>query len=272
MNALDKVSTKSRLVIDEVGPEMERQLQPILELKAVSRQFGAIMAVNRVSLTLSGGETLGVVGAADSGKSTLARMIAGTLPFTEGDMLYCGESVSRLSPGPLRAVKLDIQLLFSNPGASLNPRLKIARAISEAPLLHGMLKTRQVCDYVDDLLHRVGLSPSLRQRYPHQLDSAECQRVSLARALAVKPRVLVLDDVTAALDEATGTALLQDLLRLQDVLKLTYIYISRDVEQVTTFSHRVAIMQAGHIIEQQPGQRAREFGGAATMLGRESYE
>lgn len=259
---------KSRLVIDEFSPELERQLQPILELKNVSRHFSRplVTAVNRVSLTLSSGETLGLTGDAGSGKSTLARLMAGTLPFSEGDMLYRGDSVSTLPPGPLRAVKLDIQLLFSAPCAALNPRLSIYKAISEAPLLHGMLKPRQIRSYIEDLVWRVGLSQALLRQYPRQLTPAECQRVSLARALAVKPQVLVLDEITAALDEQAGAALLHDLLRLQDDLKLTYVFISRDAEQVAAFSHRVAVMRAGHIVEQRPGGRAREFGTATTLV------
>jgi peptide/nickel transport system ATP-binding protein len=241
----------------------------LIELRHVSRRFvrrldaaakvanllGAhareevVHAVDDVSLAVNEGEVVGLVGESGCGKSTLGRVVAGILPPSGGEVLYRGRNVATLTGAEARAAALAVQMIFQDPFASLNPRMRVKDIIGEAPLYHG-LTTRAALDrYVDDTMRRVGLDPVYRRRYPHQFSGGQRQRIGIARALAVKPEFVVCDEAVAALDVSIQAQILNLFMRLRQELKLTYLFISHDLGVVQHLSDRVAIMYLGRIVE-----------------------
>jgi peptide/nickel transport system ATP-binding protein len=208
-----------------------------------------VHAVDRVSLAVAPGDVLGLVGESGCGKSTLGRMVARVLEPTEGERLWKGRPYAEYERSGARAERLAVQMIFQDPFASLNPRMRIAAIVGEAPVVHGLVAARDRDDYVADILARVGLDPGLARRFPHQFSGGQRSRIGIARALAVKPQFLVCDEAVAALDVSIQAQVLNLFMRLRDEFRLTYLFISHDLGVVRHLSDRVAIMYLGRLVE-----------------------
>jgi peptide/nickel transport system ATP-binding protein len=224
----------------------------------IARTLGAdvrteiVRAVDDVSLTVAKGEVVGLVGESGCGKSTLGRVVAHIHKATEGRVLWRGRDTAALSGAEARDAALKIQMIFQDPFASLNPRMKVAEIIGEAPLVHGLTDRRGRDAYVADVMRRVGLDPSYRQRYPHQFSGGQRQRIGIARALAVQPEFVVCDEAVAALDVSIQAQVLNLFMELRRDLDLTYLFISHDLGVVEHLSDRVVIMYLGRVVETAP--------------------
>jgi peptide/nickel transport system ATP-binding protein len=242
---------------------------PLVELRKISRRFvrpldtsmrianafGAgmseqvVSAVDRVDLAIEAREIVGLVGESGCGKSTLGRLVVGLLPSSEGERLWQGKSVDGLGPAAARAQQLKMQMIFQDPYASLNPRMRVVDIVGEAPVVHGLVAPRQKVEYVGLQLNRVGLDPTLMRRFPHQFSGGQRARIGIARAIAVNPEFLVCDESVAALDVSIRAQVLNLFMDLQSALGLTYLFISHDLGVVRHISDRVAIMYLGRIVE-----------------------
>ena len=211
-----------------------------------------VHAVDHVDFSIDPGEVVGLVGESGCGKSTIGRMVAGILPPTEGKILFKGADVAGMDAADSKTAALQIQMIFQDPFASLNPRMRVQDIIGEAPIIHGIIKRAETVAYVEDIMLRVGLDPDYRRRYPHQFSGGQRQRIGIARALAVKPEFLVCDEAIAALDVSIQAQVLNIFIGLREDLNLTYLFISHDLGVVEHISDRVIIMYLGRIIEMAP--------------------
>src|ERR1700692_3052418 len=208
-----------------------------------------VRAVDTVSMTIQRGEVVGLVGESGCGKSTLGRMVAGIMAPTEGRILFKGQDIATMSGRDTKSAKLKVQMIFQDPYASLNPRLRVADIVGEAPLTHGLVTRANFDTYLDAQLHRAGLDPSFKRRSPHQFSGGQRQRIGIARALAVQPEFLVCDEAVAALDVSIQAQILNLFMDLRGELNLTYLFISHDLGVVEHLSDRVLIMYLGRIVE-----------------------
>jgi oligopeptide transport system ATP-binding protein len=231
---------------------------PVLELDDVTKHFpargrlfdrdaGAVRAVDGVSLAVGQGETVGLVGETGCGKSTLAQLIVRLLPPTSGTIRYQGQDVSRLRGGALQAFRKDVQLIFQDPSASLDPRMRVRDIIAEPLRAHRL--TRDIRGRVGELLEIVGLRPEDGERFPHQFSGGQRQRVGIARAVAMRPRLIVCDEPVSALDVSVQAQILNLLKSLQREFQLSYLFISHDLSVVRHVSDRVAVMYLGRVAE-----------------------
>jgi peptide/nickel transport system ATP-binding protein len=211
-----------------------------------------VHAVDGVDMTIAEGEVVGLVGESGSGKSTIGRMIAGLIPPTEGTIRLRGADITRRSRAEAKAAALQIQMIFQDPMSSLNPRKRIQDIIAEAPIVHGLIRRADARAFVEATLARVGLDPSVRDRYPHQFSGGQRQRIVIARALAVEPRFLICDESVAALDVSIQAQVLNLFMRLRRELGLTYLFISHDLGVVEHISDRVVILYLGRVVEEAP--------------------
>ncbi|MFJ3055424.1 ABC transporter ATP-binding protein [Herbaspirillum sp. NPDC087042] len=251
---------------------MDKAQIPLIETRAVSRRFGerrqgwlerqlqqrgwsrppaVTHALDKVDLTVLPGEVVGLVGESGCGKSTLGRVACGLLDASDGQVLVNGRERSTLSSKEEAEARLQVQMIFQNPYASLNPRLRIDQIVGEAAQVNGKVEG-DLDDYVCRQLLRAGLDPALRDRYPHQFSGGQRQRIGIARALAVQPQMLVCDEAVAALDVSIQAQILNLFMDLREELGLTYLFISHDLGVVEHVSDRVVIMYLGRVVESAP--------------------
>ncbi|MGC4094383.1 MAG: ABC transporter ATP-binding protein [Polyangiaceae bacterium] len=227
----------------------------LLSVRDLSVEFksaaGPIRAVDGVDFELFAGETLALVGESGCGKSSLARALVGLNRPTAGSVRLGKQELTRLSRSELRPLRKQLQLVFQDPYASLNPRLSVGSAIGEAVKLHQRITASALEARVAQLMGAVGLDPALHQRYPHEFSGGQRQRISVARALAVEPSVLLCDEVTSALDVSVQAQLIELLKSLQRSLGLSYLFITHDLGVVRSIATRVAVMYLGQIVEIQ---------------------
>jgi peptide/nickel transport system ATP-binding protein len=245
---------------------------PLLEVRQVSKRFvrrldlagriarrlgarvteSTVHALERVSLAVREREVVGLVGESGCGKSTLGRIVTRILAPTEGERYWKGRPYGEYESEAARSERLAVQMIFQDPYASLNPRLRIVDIVGEAPVAHGVIEARERESYVADMLDRVGMDPTLMKRFPHQFSGGQRSRIGIARALAVKPQFLVCDEAVAALDVSIQAQVLNLFIRLREELALTYLFISHDLGVVRHLSDRVVVMYLGRVVETGP--------------------
>ena len=241
-----------RQVTKRFGQTKNSPLSQLLQATKLTNKPASTQALDQVDLIIHPGEVVGLVGESGCGKSTLGRIVADLMAPTQGEVLIYGKHTETLSAKDRLAAQLKIQMVFQDPYASLNPRLRVSQIVGEAPLVHGLTTPGQVDDYVCAQLERTGLDPSVRQRYPHQFSGGQRQRVGIARALAVQPDMLVCDEAVAALDVSIQAQILNLFMDLRAQLNLTYLFISHDLGVVKHLADRVVIMYLGRIVEMAP--------------------
>ena len=215
----------------------------------LNTQTGDVKAVDDVSFEVFEGETLGIVGESGCGKSTTGRLLMRLLEPTEGNIEFAGKMISELSDNEMRKARRDIQMIFQDPYASLNPRHNIGKILEEPLIVHGRGNAKERKQKVLELLEIVGLNEYHIKRYPHQFSGGQRQRIGIARALMTNPRLLIADEPVSALDVSIQAQVLNLLQKLQKDLKLTYIFISHDLGVVRHISNRVGVMYLGKLVE-----------------------
>ena len=245
---------------------MSGTTEPLLKVKDLVKQFpirgglfnrtvDKVHAVDGVSFELAAGETLGVVGESGCGKSTTGRCILRLIEPTSGEVWFEGKNVTTAGKNELRALARDMQIIFQDPYASLNPRMTVSAIIGEALTIHKLTKTqREYDERIVQLLETVGLSADHMRRYPHEFSGGQRQRIGIARALAVNPKLIICDEAVSALDVSIQAQVINLLEDLREQFKLTYVFIAHDLSVVEHISHRVAVMYLGRIVEIAPAK------------------
>ena len=253
----------------EVADTVAATERPVLQVRNLTKRFdihsglfgrlsGRVHAVENVSFDLHAGETLSLVGESGCGKSTTGRAIMRLIEPDAGSVVVEGRETLSLDGGQMREMRKSVQMIFQDPFASLNPRMKVGAAIAEPYLEHRMGTAKQAREVVADMLLKVGLSPDMARRYPHEFSGGQRQRICIARALALEPRIIVADESVSALDVSIKAQVVNLMLDLQQSLNLAFLFISHDMAVVERVSHRVAVMYLGEIVE--IGPRAAVFG------------
>jgi oligopeptide/dipeptide ABC transporter ATP-binding protein len=253
-------------VTERVEPDAPVERQPLVRLRGVKKYFpisrgiifqkhiGDVRAVDGVDLDIYPGETVGLVGETGCGKSTLARVIMRLFDATAGTIEFDGRDITRLKGGELREQRRNMQMIFQDPYASLNPRKTIGSIIGEPFRLHKTVPKSKIKPEVQQLMELVGLNPEHYNRYPHEFSGGQRQRIGVARSLGLRPKLIVCDEPVSALDVSIQAQILNLLDDLQDELKLTYLFIAHDLSVVKHVSDRVAVMYLGKVVESATGQ------------------
>ncbi len=235
-------------------------MEELLQVKDVVKHFPikkglmghsveVVRAVDGVSFSLRQGETFGLVGESGCGKSTIARLIARLLDPTSGEISFDGKDITRLSPRALKPIRREIQVVFQDPYASLNPRMKVGEIIGEALTIHQVSAGAERAERVRELIDKVGLDMGSYNRYPHEFSGGQRQRIGIARALALNPRLIIADEPISALDVSIQAQIINLFEELKEEMNLTYLFISHDLRVVEFISDRVAVMYLGKIME-----------------------
>jgi len=233
-----------------------RKLFPLFSQGFVRRRTGEVRAVDDVSFSVRRGETLGIVGESGSGKTTAARCILRALQPSAGEVLFRARrgvvDLAALSERELTPLRQEMQMIFQDPFASLNPRMTVGAIVAEPLVIHGLARGRELDDRVVDILRRVGLKPEHRERYPHAFSGGQRQRIGIARALIMRPALVVADEAVSALDVSVQAQVLNLLQDLQAELGLTYVFVAHNLDVVRHFCDRVAVLYAGRMVELAP--------------------
>jgi peptide/nickel transport system ATP-binding protein len=222
------------------------------------REIDRVRAVDGVSFSVARGETLGLVGESGSGKSTLSRAVLGLLAPTSGSVRFEGREIAGLSRRQMRPLRPEMQMVFQDPYASLNPRRRVGQIVGEPLRIQGRASGAELRRDVHELLDRVGLSPEHYGRYPHEFSGGQRQRIGIARALALRPKLIVADEPVSALDVSIRAQILALLAELQEEFGLTYVFVAHDIGVVRHVSDRIAVMHEGKIVEQGPADQVCE--------------
>jgi len=229
---------------------------PIFSKGFLRKRIGTVKAVDKVSFDLHRGETLGLVGESGSGKTTCARTILRALTPTSGRALFAADTgpvdLANISERELKPLRQQMQMIFQDPFSSLNPRMTVGSIVAEPLVINRLARGKELEDRVVDMLVRVGLKPEHRQRYPHAFSGGQRQRIGIARALIMKPSLIVADEAVSALDVSVQAQVINLLAELQDALNLTYIFVAHDLSVVRHICDRVAVMYAGRVVEIAP--------------------
>lgn len=234
-------------------------IQALIEVRNLKQYYHqdhtVVKAVDDVSFTVQAGETFGLVGESGSGKSTIGRAIVNLYQPTDGQILYQGKALSDLSKGERLDYNKDVQMIFQDPYASLNPRMKVQDIVAEGMEVHGLVSSKSERDAkVAELLASVGLSPEHALRYPHEFSGGQRQRIGIARALAVEPKFIVCDEPISALDVSIQAQIINLLQGLQEERGLTYLFIAHNLAMVKYFSDRIGMMYRGRMVELAPAE------------------
>ena len=257
------VDPDSGRAISMEGKRVSKPGEVILSVRDIERTFAArtnffgrpthkVYASHGVSFDLRAGETLSIVGESGCGKSTTGRAVLRLLDIESGDIIYRGESLVDMGKKRLQLARRNLQMIFQDPYASLDPRLTIGFSIAEPLMTHGICSRSEAAERVAALLTRVGLSPDMAGRYPHEFSGGQRQRICIARALALRPEIIVADESVAALDVSIRAQVVNLMMELQEEMGLSYIFISHDMGVVERISHRIAVMYLGQIVEMGP--------------------
>ena len=233
--------------------------EKLLEVKHLKKYFdtprGKLHAVDDVSFSIEKGKTLGVVGESGCGKSTTGRCILRLIEPTSGEVIFNGQDITKLHPRDMKALRKDMQIIFQDPYASLDPRKTISQIISEPIIINKILTNKQdVEDRVHELMDTVGLAQRLVNTYPHELDGGRRQRIGIARALAMNPQFIVCAEPVSALDVSIQAQILNLLQDLQEKMELTFMFITHDLSVVNHFSDDIAVMYLGQLVEKAPAE------------------
>jgi oligopeptide transport system ATP-binding protein len=223
---------------------------PVKRGLLIDREVERVRAVDGVSFSVARGQTLGLVGESGSGKSTVCRAMLQLLKPTSGSVRFEGEEIAGLSRRRLRPLRREMQMIFQDPYASLNPRKRVGQIVGDPLRLQGVAAGAELRRQVRELLERVGLSPEHYDRYPHEFSGGQRQRIGIARAIALKPKLVVADEPVSALDVSIQAQIVNLLDDLQDELGLTYLFVAHDIGVVRHISDRIAVMHNGRIVEQ----------------------
>jgi peptide/nickel transport system ATP-binding protein/oligopeptide transport system ATP-binding protein len=251
--------TTKHTTVNETGLSKGKAL-PVLEVQDLTKRFeirqglfsrvsGYVHAVENVSFSINPGQTLGLVGESGCGKTTVGRLILKLIEPTEGSIRLENRDITTLSPKMMRPIRRQIQIIFQDPYGSLNPRMSAGKLVGEPLIIHGLASGKELKDRVATIFEQVGLRPDQLERYPHEFSGGQRQRLSIARALSVNPKLIIADEAVSALDVSIQASVINLLMDLQQEYNLSYLFIAHDIAVVEYISDYVAVMYLGKIVE-----------------------